>query len=106
MPMWWFPPGCRCLQSKNDAQVPTVGAAFGPPFFVGGEWDAGLSPLAPGAKRSFIGLSAHRRGDVAAIDRGDIGRGAFGQGLVHESLGDVFGRDLKAQQIAGHVVLD
>lgn len=103
MPMWWFPPGCRCRQSKDDVQVPTVRAAFGPPFL---RWRGVGYRSAPWRQEEFRWLSAHRSGDIAAIDRGDIGRGAFGQGLVHESLGDVFGRDLKTQQIAGHVVLD
>ena len=59
--------------------------------------------ILPGSAAS-LSLS-ERRGDVAAIDGGDVGGGLERQRLMQEGLGHVLGRDLAAEQIAGHVVV-
>src|SRR5690242_18025746 len=50
-------------------------------------------------------LLSERRGDVAAIHRGDIAGGFHLQSLMQEGLGDVFSGDLAVEQVAAHVVL-
>ena len=47
---------------------------------------------------------AHRRGDIAAVDRGDVSGGFQRQCLVQEGLCDIFGGHFAAKQVAGHVV--
>jgi hypothetical protein len=48
-------------------------------------------------------LSAHCGGDIAAVHGRDIRGGFQFEGLVQESLRDIFGGDLAAEKIAGHV---
>jgi hypothetical protein len=47
---------------------------------------------------------AHRRGDIAAVDRSDISGGFHRQCLVQEGLRDIFGGHFPAKQVAGHIV--
>src|SRR4029077_18557736 len=49
--------------------------------------------------------SAESRGDIAAIDGGDIGGGFERHGMVQKSLSDVLRRHLAPEQIARHIVL-
>src|SRR3954469_17857117 len=65
------------------------------------------APLAPHNEKSENDsfLLSERRGDVAAIHRGDIAGGFHLQGLVQEGLGDVVGGYLAMKQVAAHVVL-
>src|SRR5579884_4368035 len=55
--------------------------------------------------RNAPAVSAQRRGDVAAVHRGDAGRGLERQGLREEGLGNVLGGHLAAEQVAAHIVL-
>src|SRR6185437_17128690 len=63
-----------------------------------------LQGLGRRRRRGGEGL-AHRRGDVAAVDGGDVGGCLERQRLVQEGLRDVGGGDFAAEQIAAHVVL-
>src|SRR5690606_12153468 len=46
-----------------------------------------------------------RRGDVAAVDGGDVGGGAVGQRVVQEGLSYILRRHFLAEEVARHVFL-
>src|ERR1700722_13488882 len=74
---------------------------------IAGRWTSILARSAAALRWSCAMVrawSAHRGGDIAAIDRGDVGSGLERERVMHEGLRDVLGGDFAAEQVAAHVV--
>jgi hypothetical protein len=90
----------RALVAASSAKTAAFGVISSVP-----KWRAGRDSNAVRKCQDQSAALPQRRSDVAAVDRGDVAAALERQRLMQEGLGHVVGRDLAAEQVAGHVVV-